>query len=123
MPGSPCIYYGTEIAMPGGHDPDCRRTMPWGKIEAGEFASHQAFTKGLITLRNEKPQLKGERILWHHDETHPRLVCYDRPGKEGTVRVYINGGDAVAVDAEKILYCRNYADGILAPGGILVTNI
>ena len=25
MPGSACIYYGTEIAMEGGFDPDCRR--------------------------------------------------------------------------------------------------
>ena len=27
--GSPCIYYGTEIAMEGGPDPDCRRCMDW----------------------------------------------------------------------------------------------
>jgi glycosidase len=29
FPGSPCIYYGTEIMMPGGYDPDCRRCMDW----------------------------------------------------------------------------------------------
>ncbi len=28
-PGAPCIYYGDEIGMEGGHDPDCRRTFPW----------------------------------------------------------------------------------------------
>ena len=37
MPGSPCIYYGTEIAMEGGHDPDCRRCMPWADIDAGVY--------------------------------------------------------------------------------------
>ena len=38
MPGSPCIYYGTEIALEGAHDPDCRRCMPWesSSIESGE---------------------------------------------------------------------------------------
>ena len=36
LPGSPCIYYGTEIAMEGAHDPDCRRCMPWSEIESEE---------------------------------------------------------------------------------------
>ncbi len=33
FPGAPCIYYGTEIMMPGGYDPDCRRCMNWSKAE------------------------------------------------------------------------------------------
>ncbi len=33
IPGAPCIYYGTEIGMVGGHDPDCRRAFP-GTIQA-----------------------------------------------------------------------------------------
>jgi cyclomaltodextrinase / maltogenic alpha-amylase / neopullulanase len=28
-PGAPCIYYGDEIGLPGGPDPDCRRAFPW----------------------------------------------------------------------------------------------
>ncbi len=31
FPGAPCIYYGTENAMEGGYDPDCRRTFDWGQ--------------------------------------------------------------------------------------------
>ena len=31
--GAPCIYYGTEIGMEGGYDPDCRRTMDWARAE------------------------------------------------------------------------------------------
>lgn len=30
-PGMPCIYYGTEIGMEGGYDPDCRRTFDWDR--------------------------------------------------------------------------------------------
>jgi cyclomaltodextrinase / maltogenic alpha-amylase / neopullulanase len=31
LPGSPSIYYGTEIGMEGGQDPDCRRPMIWNE--------------------------------------------------------------------------------------------
>ena len=27
--GMPCVYYGDEIGMQGGYDPDCRRAFPW----------------------------------------------------------------------------------------------
>jgi alpha-glucosidase len=29
--GVPCIYYGDEVGLEGGNDPDCRRTFPWDK--------------------------------------------------------------------------------------------
>jgi len=33
MPGAPCIYYGDEIGMTGGHDPDSRGAFPWEQPE------------------------------------------------------------------------------------------
>jgi cyclomaltodextrinase len=32
-PGAPCIYYGDEIGLHGGPDPDCRRAFPWNDTE------------------------------------------------------------------------------------------
>ena len=29
IPGAPCIYYGDEIGVDGGHDPECRKSFPW----------------------------------------------------------------------------------------------
>ena len=49
--GSPCIYYGTEIAMPGSYDPDCRRCMPRDDIEAGRFKERIEMVSKLIHLR------------------------------------------------------------------------
>ena len=39
MPGAPCIYYGDEIGMSGGHDPDCRGAFPWQDEDALERRS------------------------------------------------------------------------------------
>ncbi len=32
-PGAPCVYYGDELGMKGGHDPACRGAMPWDHPE------------------------------------------------------------------------------------------
>ena len=123
MPGTVCIYYGTEIAMEGGHDPDCRKTMPWKAIEQGEFADHQQFTKALIALRNAYPQLREDGIRWHHDENHPRLVCYDRPGEEQTIRVYLNNTEEdIPISADPI-FTYHYESGILKASGILICKL
>lgn len=123
MPGSPCIYYGTEIAMEGGHDPDCRRTMPWAQMENGKFAAHQEFTKELIALRKTYPQLRGERVIYHHDASNPRLVCYDRPGDQETIRIYLNNtGKDIPLSADP-LFTYKYENGILKADGILICRI
>ena len=122
MPGTACIYYGTEVAMPGGHDPDCRRTMPWREIERGGFDEEIAEMRALIALRNENPQTKGTEIIWHHDAACPRLVCYERPGDEGSVFVYLNGGESsAAIPADgTVLYSRKLGESGLESGGVAV---
>ena len=122
MPGSVCLYYGTEIAMPGGHDPDCRRTMPWKEIEKGVYEAEMAQVRALTALRAETPQTRGAEIVWHYDDAHPRLVCYERPGSGESVFVYLNAGaEEVAVPSGKeILYSRKYSGGTLESGGIAV---
>ena len=59
MPGTVCIYYGTEIAMEGNHDPDCRRCMPWAQIMKGEYYDKISIIKKLIHLRKTIPALRS----------------------------------------------------------------
>ena len=35
-PGIPCIYYGDEIGMPGGNDPDNRRMMKFDNLDTNQ---------------------------------------------------------------------------------------
>ena len=64
--GTPCIYYGTELAMLGSHDPDNRRCMPWERVDKSEYLP---LFKQLIKLRVSQPALqKGDYIPLYHDE-------------------------------------------------------
>ena len=47
--GTPCIYYGTELALTGGPDPDCRRCMPWERVSSDNDMLN--FMKKLIKIR------------------------------------------------------------------------
>lgn len=51
LPGLPVIYYGDEVGLAGGHDPDCRRVMPaWDGLSPAQ-ARLLAQTRRLGRLR------------------------------------------------------------------------
>ena len=58
--GAPCIYYGTETAMPGGYDPDCRRTMDWEQAEAQ--GSTWQLIQRLAKLKKNEPALHSHHV-------------------------------------------------------------
>ena len=49
--GTPCIYYGTELSLTGGPDPDCRRCMPWERVSSDNDMLN--FMKKLIHIRKQ----------------------------------------------------------------------
>ena len=53
LPGAPCVYYGDEIGMEGGKDPDNRRSFPWDKLAEGERKPIYSYVKDLISLRKK----------------------------------------------------------------------
>ena len=55
-PGAPSIYYGDEIGLTGGSDPDCRKTFPWD--EGMWNTSLRQFVRKLIWLRRENVSLR-----------------------------------------------------------------
>jgi glycosidase len=63
--GAPMVYYGDEIGMEGGKDPDCRRTMVWDEKKQDRRLL-ETFRQ-LIGLRNEYP-------VFRHGSFEPLLV-------------------------------------------------
>ena len=61
QPGSPSIYYGTELGMTGDNDPDCRKPMNWYP-DAKAMAMHD-FVRDLIKWRKEHWQLIAQGTL------------------------------------------------------------
>lgn len=58
MPGAPCVYYGDELALKGGKDPDNRRTIPWEKLKDLQKSPIYHWVRELIALRNAEPALR-----------------------------------------------------------------
>lgn len=122
MPGSPCIYYGTEIAMEGGHDPDCRRCMPWKKIEAGEFDDRIEVIKQLIALRKQEKLLQGRNFHFPAVYDNPRVIHFTKVGwVDRFIEVIINCSEesVEVLEDGKVLFARHFKGGKLLPYGIL----
>ena len=116
LPGSPCVYYGTELALEGGRDPDCRRCMPWDEPDTGAGRARLDAMRSLIALRRTEPDLQGSAVTFCPGSG--RLVRYRR----GSVEVCLNAGTAPAalMPGGTALFARGWDGRTLAPGGTLV---
>ena len=97
FPGVPCIYYGSEIGLDGGKDPDNRRTMPWNDKDW----DHEllAYHKQVIALRREAPALRhggfqelmaeGECIAFSREAPEQHIVFVGWRGAEVSPDVHI----------------------------------
>ena len=83
MPGSPCIYYGTEIALEGGHDPDCRRCMPWEELETLENQARIGEIRTLIALRRKEAAFRSLHFHFPDDYEQKRMVHYRKLDEAG----------------------------------------
>lgn len=117
MTGAPCLYYGTEIAMRGKHEPYNRACMPWEQIDRGEYDDFIAEIKALTSLRKAHRELRENDLRFVIDETRPRLLQYQKGG----ITVMLNAGNEdVSAAADNVLYANRYDNGLLCRDGILI---
>ncbi len=64
-PGIPCVYYGDEIGMEGGYDPDCRRCFDWDR---GHWdASIRDLVKQLAAYKQQPALSRGSFSIGERD--------------------------------------------------------
>jgi glycosidase len=128
--GIPELYYGDEIGMTGGADPDNRRDFPGGWredsrnafTEAGRSAEQQAtflYVQRLLRVRREHPALAGGRlwelasdesgyIFLRESEEERILVAFNHSDKAREFRVSVS--DTAAEGSLKVLFGEAYAE-------------
>ncbi len=87
FPGAPNIYYGDEVGLPGGLDPDCRRGFPSeAEWNLDILSSHRQ----LIALRHRHPALRiGDyQILLAQD----MVYVFARSWKTEKLIIAVNAG-------------------------------
>ncbi|WP_219839182.1 alpha-glycosidase [Paenibacillus sp. R14(2021)] len=86
--GTPCIFYGDEIGMKGGDDPECRGCMIWD--EAGQDRELYDFYKLLIALRKSHPALLSGRFRFLKADEGDTRIVYERLGEGEHFTVWMN---------------------------------
>jgi len=121
--GSLCIYYGTEIAMEGGHDPDCRRAMPWDDIEGGKYDEEIQVVRKLIKLRGEEPLLRNGEFRFPQKISEARVIEFNKVGNCGyfiEVILNLSGGDVFVGNEGEVLFERGFSCDVLRRDGVLI---
>ena len=130
--GTPLLYYGDEIALPGGGDPDNRRDFPGGWPRdprnafeaAGRTAAEQEVfehVRTLLRLRAEREELRRARM--EHLQVGDQVYVYRRGG---SVIALNNGTAAEEVRLPDIELAGADALGRCGPprreaGGVVIT--
>lgn len=91
-PGMPCVFYGTELPIDGGGDPDCRKTFDWtyrgqdknyiekfkqilrlkkqAALQTGDFSARAEH--GLLALER---RVNGQRMTAYFNQTENSAAC------------------------------------------------
>lgn len=92
--GSPAIYYGDEVAMEGGRDPDCRRPFPWDFAKDAQRMRVLEHYRKLGKLRHAHVALRtGE---FHTVATEGKAIAFTRKAGDEEFLVVLNASPTAA---------------------------
>ena len=114
LPGAPCVYYGVELGMEGGGDPEQRAPMRWDLVTSGN--AQLQWTKRLLDMRRSCRALRvGDFRLLDSDKLLAFARRTDRVAD--TVVVVANTRETTAGD---VLVLR---DSSVMSGAVMVDQL
>ena len=109
LPGAVNLYYGTEVGMEGGDDPEMRGPMRWDRVQAGH--PELAWTRKLVALRKQSRALRvGD---YRSAEASAGVIAFERHTDLAgdTVLVLVNPS-LQAVDTTVLVANSKLMDGL-----------
>lgn len=99
LPGTVCLYYGTELGVAGGEDPQNRALLPWDRVS--ESNDTYAWYRKLLTLRRE---CRALRVGDFQSLATRDLLAFQRTTDRAaeTVVVVVNPTDEAVEEALQI---------------------
>ncbi|MBU1096116.1 MAG: glycoside hydrolase family 13 protein [Bacteroidetes bacterium] len=105
LPGAPTIYYGDEVGMWGGDDPDCRKPMVWSDLNYEDETTHPYglkrnidkvefnmdlfnWYKNLISIRKNNPSLSLGTVSY--SVINDNILSFKRSYQDENIYVIIN---------------------------------
>ncbi len=90
LSGIPVIYYGDEIGMPGGNDPDNRRMMKFDNLNPNELDVRNHTSKVFNFRKNSLALMYGDTRILQADEN---VLVIERQYFDKVVYVVVNKSD------------------------------
>ncbi|MGF7047461.1 glycosidase [Paenibacillus sp. DS2015] len=86
--GTPCIFYGDEIGLTGGNDPDCRQCMQWDhKKQDRELYD---FYRLMIALRKQNGALREGHFRFLKADSNDGRIVYERADEKIHFTIWMN---------------------------------
>lgn len=116
--GAPCIYYGTELCLEGGYDPDCRRTFDWD--ESNWDRDFLGVMKKILALKQENTLQYGDIKISAQGE----IFAMQRSCGKDVLVLYHNHADKAysCNKAADSAVSNLYGKGVLEAGGFAIMN-
>lgn len=139
LPGAPNLYYGTELGMDGGGDPEMRAPMRWDLVT--EDNPHLAWTRTLAKLHNEHRALRvgdfrtleSDRLLGferYTDRVADTIIVLANPSEETVTETVMTANsklmnpftmtDLVEAGSEPVRIACGLLTVTIPPNGFLV---
>jgi cyclomaltodextrinase len=89
LPGAPCVYYGDEIGVTGGKDPESRKAFPWDPVRWEPELLET--TRATFGLRRAEPALRADDVSLLSSGGH--ALALERRLGDRRLAVALNAGE------------------------------